>query len=119
MSAEQIFLSLCCQDRAHTLPPLMRLWLALCCTMPSALRLARHTVLPEIGNRAAATVATQLLNDFPAIRFGLLVGIVGGVPEDEGEDDIRLGDVVVSQPTAMFGGVVQYDLGKILFEWEF
>ena len=44
------------------------------------------------------------------------MGIVGGVPEDEGEDDIRLGDVVVSQPTAMFGGVVQYDLGKILFE---
>jgi nucleoside phosphorylase len=40
-------------------------------------------VLPEIGNNAAGTVATQLLNDFPLIRFGLLVGIGGGVPGDE------------------------------------
>lgn len=32
-------------------------------------------VMPEIGNNAAATVAIQLLNDFPSIRFGLLVGI--------------------------------------------
>ena len=72
-------------------------------------------VLPEIGNNAAATVATQLLNDFPNIRFGLLVGIGGGVPDEEEEDsDIRLGDVVVSKPTASFGGVVQYDLGKRL-----
>jgi hypothetical protein len=70
-------------------------------------------VLPEIGNRATATVATELLNDFPSIRFGLLVGI-GGVPGDEGENDVRLGDMVVSQPTDTFGGVVQYDLGKRL-----
>lgn len=68
-------------------------------------------VMPEIGNNAAASVATQLLNDFPSIRFGLLVGIGGGVP---GKDDVRLGDVVVSQPTDTFGGVVQYDLGKRL-----
>src|ERR1700722_3632321 len=56
-------------------------------------------VMPEIGNNRAAVVATQLLNDFPSIRFGLLVGIGGGVPRDENEDGIRLGDVVVSQPT--------------------
>ncbi|ERF73242.1 hypothetical protein EPUS_08793 [Endocarpon pusillum Z07020] len=73
-------------------------------------------VMPEIGNNAAATVVTQLLNDFPSIRFGILVGIRGGVPGDEGEDDIRLGDMVVSQPTATFGGVVQYDLGKRLVD---
>ena len=35
------------------------------------------TVMPEIGNNSAATVATQLLNDFRSIRFGLLVGIGG------------------------------------------
>jgi len=70
-------------------------------------------VLPEIGTNAAATVATQLLSDFPSIRFGLLVGIGGGVPdEEEGSHDIRLGDVVISKPTASSGGVVQYDLGK-------
>jgi nucleoside phosphorylase len=71
------------------------------------------TVLPEIGTNSAATVAIQLLNDFPSIRFGLLVGIGGGVPSEEEEgEDIRLGDVVISKPTASFGGVVQYDLGK-------
>jgi nucleoside phosphorylase len=70
-------------------------------------------VLPEIGINAAATVAIQLLNDFPSIRFGLLVGIGGGVPDEEEEGyDIRLGDVVVSKSTASFGGVVQYHLGK-------
>ncbi|KAJ9656807.1 hypothetical protein H2198_004695 [Neophaeococcomyces mojaviensis] len=69
------------------------------------------TVMPKTGNNVAATVATQLLNDFPSIRFGLLVGIGGGVP---GEADARLGDVVVSQPKDTFGGVVQYDLGKRL-----
>ena len=70
-------------------------------------------VLPEIGNNAAATTAIQLLNDFPAIRFGLLVGIGGGVPDDEEDSiDIRLGDVVISKPTNTFGGVVQYDMGK-------
>jgi len=70
-------------------------------------------VLPEIGTNSAATVAIQLLNDFPSIRFGLLVGIGGGVPDEEEDgNDIRLGDVAVSKPTASFGGVVQYDLGK-------
>jgi nucleoside phosphorylase len=68
-------------------------------------------VMPAIGNNRAASVAVQLLNDFRSIRFGLLVGIGGGLP-GEG-DDIRLGDVVVSKPTATFGGVVQYDAGKV------
>jgi nucleoside phosphorylase len=69
-------------------------------------------VMPEIGNNRAAIVATQLLNDFPSIRFGLLVGIGGGIPSED--DDIRLGDVVVGKPAATFGGVVQYDVGKVL-----
>ncbi|KAF3152806.1 hypothetical protein TWF569_002631 [Orbilia oligospora] len=70
-------------------------------------------VMPEIGNNTAATVATQLLNDFKSIRFGLLVGIGGGIPVED-EYDIRLGDVVVSKSTGSFGGVVQFDRGKIL-----
>lgn len=76
-------------------------------------RISGHNVviatMPQPGNNAAATTATQLLNDFPSIRFSLLVGIGGGVPV---EADVRLGDVVVSQPTAIFGGIVQYDIGK-------
>jgi nucleoside phosphorylase len=69
-------------------------------------------VMPEIGNNSAAAVAMQLLNDFKSIRFGLLVGIGGGIPLED-EYDIRLGDIVVSKPTATFGGVIQFDRGKV------
>ncbi|KAI8939797.1 hypothetical protein NX059_003536 [Plenodomus lindquistii] len=64
----------------------------------------------HIGNNPAATVATQMQAAFKGIRFGLMVGIGGGVPSEEA--DIRLGDVVVSQPQSTFGGVVQYDFGR-------
>ena len=63
-----------------------------------------------IGTNSAAAVATQLQAAFKGIRFGLMVGIGGGVPSAGA--DIRLGDVVVSQPQGSFGGVVQYDLGR-------
>jgi nucleoside phosphorylase len=69
-------------------------------------------VLPEIGTDSAATAATQLLNDFPSIKFGLLVGIGGGIPDQDNAIDVRLGDVVVSKPTNTFGRVVQYNMGK-------
>jgi nucleoside phosphorylase len=64
----------------------------------------------HIGNNPAATVATQMRTAFKGIRFGLMVGIGGGVPSAEA--DIRLGDVVVSKPQWSFGGVVQYDFGR-------
>jgi nucleoside phosphorylase len=64
----------------------------------------------RIGNNPATAVATQMQATFTGIRFGLMVGIGGGVPSTEA--DIRLGDVVVSIPQWTFGGVVQYDLGK-------
>jgi nucleoside phosphorylase len=64
----------------------------------------------RIGNNPATAVATQMQAAFKGIRFGLMVGIGGGVPSAEA--DIRLGDVVVSQPQQRFGGVVQYDFGK-------
>ena len=51
-----------------------------------------------------------MLSSFPQIRFGLLVGIGAGVPSSS--CDIRLGDVVISQPDGRAGGVVQYDLRK-------
>jgi hypothetical protein len=66
------------------------------------------------GTTSAATTASSLLASLPSIRVGLLVGIGGGIPRpDEDEDpDIRLGDVVVSQPDGTTGGVCQYDLIK-------
>jgi nucleoside phosphorylase len=64
----------------------------------------------RIGNNPAAAVATQMRATFKGIRFGLMVGIGGGVPSAEA--DIRLGDVVVSLPHQTFGGVLQYDVRK-------
>ncbi|KAI9652811.1 MAG: hypothetical protein M1821_007809, partial [Bathelium mastoideum] len=64
----------------------------------------------QTGNNSAAVVATHMLSTFPKIRFGLMVGIGGGVPSEE--EDIRLGDIVVSQPGKGHGGVIQYDFGK-------
>ncbi|KAJ6111442.1 hypothetical protein N7523_007503 [Penicillium sp. IBT 18751x] len=48
---------------------------------------------------------------FTSLRFGLMVGIGGGVPS---KTDIRLGDVVVSKPSDGGSGVIQYDFGKML-----
>ncbi|KAF7160640.1 hypothetical protein CNMCM6106_008062 [Aspergillus hiratsukae] len=62
------------------------------------------------GTTSAATVASQMRLTFKSIRFGLMVGIAGGVPN--ADHDIRLGDVVVSKPTRDSGGVIQYDYGK-------
>ncbi|KAJ5202157.1 nucleoside phosphorylase domain-containing protein, partial [Penicillium cinerascens] len=60
------------------------------------------TTLPTsvYGTTSAAT----LLSSFHAIRFGLIVSIGGGVPSSY--VDIRLGDIVVSQPTETSRGVI-------------
>jgi nucleoside phosphorylase len=79
-------------------------------------RVGEHNVviacLPEgqIGTNSAAAVAVQMKSTFISTRFGLMVGIGGGVPGEE--MDVRLGDVVVSKPYKTHGGVVQYDSGK-------
>jgi nucleoside phosphorylase len=59
----------------------------------------------------------QLLSSFHTIRFGFMVGIGGGVPSSSA--DIRLGDIVVSQPTETSGGLIQYDSGKALSGGQF
>ncbi|KAH0558653.1 hypothetical protein GP486_004695 [Trichoglossum hirsutum] len=80
-------------------------------------RIGKHNIviacLPAgvYGTTSAAVAAAQMMNSFESIRFGLLVGIGGGMPR-EGVD-IRLGDVVVSRPSEGHGGVVQFDQGKI------
>ncbi|PWY75467.1 Pfs domain protein [Aspergillus heteromorphus CBS 117.55] len=63
------------------------------------------------GATSAAIVAAHMLFTFPEIRFGLMVGIGGGAPSDK--VDIRLGDVVVSEPADGVGGVIQYDYGTV------
>ncbi|KAF9883051.1 hypothetical protein FE257_004305 [Aspergillus nanangensis] len=97
------------------------------------------------GKVSAASVAKDLIRSFPAVRFGLMVGIGGGAPyygargnddratndEEDSEDteepdddpedirDIRLGDVVISLHSKSSDAVVQYDFGKSLQERDF
>ena len=61
----------------------------------------------QLGNNSSAMVATWMVSTFPRIKFGLMVGIGGGV-----SPKVRLGDVVVSSPVGQFAGVVQWDMGK-------
>lgn len=76
-------------------------------------RIGKHNVvlagLPagQTGTSPAEAVAMQMRSTFQALRFGLMVGIGGGVPSKDA--DIRLGDIAVSQPKNGHGGVVQYD----------
>ncbi|KAK6340207.1 hypothetical protein TWF730_001973 [Orbilia blumenaviensis] len=74
-----------------------------------------------IGTTSASVVATHMLQSFPRIRdgFGLMVGIGGGAPNLDKGRDIRLGDIVVSQPNGSCPGVVQYDFGKAMENGEF
>ena len=51
------------------------------------------------GLAAAVIVAKDLLRTFEHIRFGLLIGIGGGIPDVEGDADVRLGDVIVCRPS--------------------
>jgi nucleoside phosphorylase len=92
------------------------------------------------GTNPAATAAANLLCSFPKIRFGLMVGVGGGAlgnPSNDPCEDLRLGDVVVSNPEGAYGkreyyllfkylslqnqlgGVVQYDSGKTIEESKF
>jgi nucleoside phosphorylase len=79
-------------------------------------RMGEHNVViacfpaGQLGISTGATAAADLKSKFPALEFCLMVGIGGGVPSPE--NDIRLGDVVISKPEGTYGGVVQYDLGK-------
>ena len=73
----------------------------------------------QLGTVSAASVASEMHLTFPSLRFVLLVGIGGGVPNEH--NDIRLGDVVVSRPDKdkQHGGIIQYDFGKAVLDGRF
>ncbi|KAF3182049.1 hypothetical protein TWF225_006544 [Orbilia oligospora] len=81
-------------------------------------RIHRHNIvaacLPsgEYGTNAAAQVLSHMIRSFTKVEFCCLVGIGAGIPTNE--NNLRLGDVVVSHPTGTHVGVIQYDLGKAL-----
>ncbi|GAB7348809.1 hypothetical protein MBLNU459_g7526t2 [Dothideomycetes sp. NU459] len=69
------------------------------------------------GTTSAAIVAERMQSGFPHLKFGLMVGIGGGVPSED--NDIRLGDIVVGVPSGTHAGVIQHDLGKTVQDGHF
>lgn len=86
-------------------------------------RIGQHNVLiaglpvGQFSTSSAALVASEIRQSFGVVRIALLVGIGGGIPSRE--NDIRLGDIVVSKPSRGTGGVIQYDFGKSLADGKF
>ncbi|KAL4812736.1 violaceus kinesin [Aspergillus spinulosporus] len=69
------------------------------------------------GTTSSTAAVSHLMSTYRNVRFGLMVGIGGGVPCRN--PDIRLGDIVVSKPTDTSSGVIQYDYGKTLHSGRF
>ncbi|KAG9668634.1 purine and uridine phosphorylase, partial [Aureobasidium melanogenum] len=72
--------------------------------------------LSTTGKASAATVANNMRRTFPNLKFGIMVGIAGGVWT--AKEDLRLGDVVVGVPDDGGPGIIQYDLGKSVQDGE-
>lgn len=68
--------------------------------------------LQTVDSTVAASVASQIKNAFPNLKYSLLITEGGGVPTKTDAGVIRLGDIVVSRPTSEHPGAVKYDLTK-------
>lgn len=79
-------------------------------------RMGRHLVvsacLPagNYGNNPAVACAENMRRSFENLQFCFLVGIGGGIPSPS--NDVRHGDIVVSQGINDVPAVIQYDRGK-------
>ncbi|GKZ33928.1 hypothetical protein AbraIFM66950_004018 [Aspergillus brasiliensis] len=73
-------------------------------------RLGRHKVvlccLPRMGNGSAASVASSLQTSYTGIQLALVVGICGGAPRPGKDQELFLGDVVISD------SAIEYDFGR-------
>ncbi|KAJ4113210.1 hypothetical protein NW768_011486 [Fusarium equiseti] len=73
--------------------------------------IGRHNVvlahMPGMGKANAAAVASNCRASFRGIKLALVVGVCGAVPFSPANDEIVLGDVIISE------GVVQCDLGQL------
>ncbi|KAL6409944.1 putative kinesin [Ilyonectria robusta] len=72
----------------------------------------RHNVvlahMPGMGKANATTVANNCRISFPNIKLALVVGVCRVIPFGPSDEEIILGDVIISD------GVIQYDLGRQL-----
>ncbi|EEU38844.1 uncharacterized protein NECHADRAFT_11175, partial [Fusarium vanettenii 77-13-4] len=64
-----------------------------------------------MGTVKAAQCAATVSQQFPNVRFALMIGIGAGIPNFP-KRDIRLGDIAISIPRDNHSGVLQYDFGK-------
>ncbi|KAK6209800.1 phosphorylase superfamily protein [Colletotrichum tabaci] len=64
------------------------------------------SLLSTMGKVSAASAASSLRSSYTGLRLALLTGICGGVPSPRTDDEVLLGDVVISKT------VVQYDYGR-------
>ncbi|KAK2805280.1 hypothetical protein FQN50_006306 [Emmonsiellopsis sp. PD_5] len=73
-------------------------------------RIGKHDIvlccMPEMGKVSAASVSSALTISYPGIRLALVVGICGGAPSPSSDQQIFLGDVIISD------AVVGYDFGR-------
>jgi nucleoside phosphorylase len=73
-------------------------------------RIGRHDVvlalLPQMGKTNAAGAAAGVRSSYRSVTLALLVGICGGVPITNEDEQIFLGDVIISK------AIVQYDFGR-------
>ncbi|KAL6887988.1 nucleoside phosphorylase domain-containing protein [Trichoderma evansii] len=68
----------------------------------------------RIGTNDSAAAVTRMSSTFPNIKFGIMVGVGGGIPEKT-----RLGDVVICSAVDTNSGVVQHDMGKAHADGQF
>ncbi|GKT65775.1 kinesin light chain [Colletotrichum tofieldiae] len=73
-------------------------------------RIGNHNVvlllLPDMGKVSAASAAASLQSTYTGIELAILTGICGGVPAPGANNELLLGDVIISK------SIVQYDLGR-------
>jgi nucleoside phosphorylase len=73
-------------------------------------RIGEHNIvlcyMPGMGKGSAASVASSLRVSYTGIQLALVVGICGGAPYPSSDQNIFLGDVIISD------AVVEYDFGR-------
>ncbi|KAF3923887.1 hypothetical protein ABW20_dc0104852 [Dactylellina cionopaga] len=65
---------------------------------------------PGMGTVSTVYAAANLRSSYLGVQLALLVGICGGVPKDRNDNEILLGDVIISD------SIVQYDFARYFLE---